>query len=1187
MKPLLTLLACLAATLAALAAPSTLSPLSSKKLSNVVAYRLTRENGLTDNNIRYIEQRADGQLLLMGLHAAYSYDGYTFRRLPEADFLLLKERSQQHHSLEHTGTDNLGNPVAIEGTDLLYTDRKSGQQLRLTIIDHQWAKLTSNLKCRVVTDRKGLVWIALNGFGLYVYEPATGSLRHITKDDGSQLIDTNYLVYMMLDRDDNIWISEEHYGLVCLKTTEQHYELIRPGGAGQGERSNEIRMMRRIADGSIVVANNAGLIMTADGLLQHLSPLPATGENFIAAATDTLGLLWLGSRVDGILAGSKRLAKGRIDCILRDRHGRMWACGPQIGVVCFLSDNRQQRVMQELGEIHPHTMLEDHRGDIWIGANEGLLVFSPDELLRRPQAWQRACEDDVRTIFEDSRHTLWAGTTTHGLLTADNSKRRATAFSRIDSHEGLASDGVQLIIEDVQGNICIGTTDGFTLYTPSTKRLYSQYFQGEIRRNYYEENSAVRLDDGRVAVGTLDGIVVLDASQPAASPAVPHSPVLTALHVNGAALADSLLADGLSLDHGQNSLTFYFSSFNYTNRQQTDYTCLLEGYDKQWSAATKLNFAAYKNLPPGHYTLHVRCRDTEGGWSQTDYTFAVTIRPPLWATWWAYLIYTILAVIAGYTLYRHLRYLFRLRQSIAVEKQVTEYKLKFFTNISHEFRTPLTLIQGSMDKLRQLPETPASARQPLSNMQRNVDRMLRLINQLLEFRRMQNNKLSLSLEETDVVSFCYNIGQSFHDTAERQHIAFSFVPTVKSYVTYIDRGFIDKAVYNLLSNAFKYTPRGGSITLRVAPEGERLLLQVTDTGVGVPEEQRELIFNRFARGQNSRDSLGIGLDLTAELIRTHHGTIRCDANPAGGSIFTITLPTDSTVYQPHDFLADHAVQQQGQTQERQGFTETVAAPVGEPMNDHRVLVAEDDTDIANYLQQELGRYFTVETAADGQQAWQRLNEDEGAWHLLITDVMMPGMNGYELLRRLRQSDRLKQLPVVMLTALDGEEQQVRGLHAGADAYLTKPFSLQLLLLQCRNLLQRTGHRAADTKQKRQAAPDIVMEEQDHKFIAQLSMWVDSHLSASDLSVDKFAADMDYGRTTFYTKLKKLTGQTPNEYIKERRLLRAAELLSDDRITVSEVAYQVGMGTPQYLSSCFKKRFGVTPSQFQKGQRVAE
>ena len=257
------------------------------------------------------------------------------------------------------------------------------------------------------------------------------------------------------------------------------------------------------------------------------------------------------------------------------------------------------------------------------------------------------------------------------------------------------------------------------------------------------------------------------------------------------------------------------------------------------------------------------------------------------------------------------------------------------------------------------------------------------------------------------------------------------------------------------------------------------------------------------------------------------------------------------------------------------------------MNDHRVLVAEDDTDIANYLQQELGRYFTVETAADGQQAWQRLNEDEGAWHLLITDEMMPGMNGYELMRRHRQSDRLKQLPVVMLTALDGEEQQVRGLHAGADAYLTKPFSLQLLLLQCRNLLQRTGHRAADTKQKRQAAPDIVMEEQDHKFIAQLSMWVDSHLSASDLSVDKFAADMDYGRTTFYTKLKKLTGQTPNEYIKERRLLRAAELLSDDRITVSEVAYQVGMGTPQYLSSCFKKRFGVTPSQFQKGQRVAE
>ena len=875
---------------------------------------------------------------------------------------------------------------------------------------------------------------------------------------------------------------------------------------------------------------------------------------------------------------------------------------------------REQTFLDSVANLQPRMLIEDHRGDIWVATEQGL--FALTEKGEPTPSAVPVVRTPLRCLFEDSRHTLWLGTLTNGVLRADNSKDRPwPEFQRLCRADGLAGDAIQMIAEDGQGRICIATKTGCSVCDAGTGRIRSLYITDNPLRNYYEENSWALLADGRLALGTLDGIVVLQNDSAAATEGT-HTACVTSLYVNGE--ERPLPAGGWEGAHTENTLTLHASTFNYPALLQTDYAFFLEGYDRDWSEPSPLSQTSYKQLSPGHYTLHVKAREAGGDWGQ-ECVVAITIRPPLWATWWAYLIYMVLAVIIGYTLYRHLRHLNALHQAVAVEKQLTEYKLKFFTNISHEFRTPLTLIQGSMDKLRQLPDTPSSARQPLSSMQRNVDRLLRLINQLLEFRRMQNNKLSLALEETDVVSFVYNICQTFHDTAEQQGIALSFVPAMKSHTMFIDRGFIDKAVYNLLSNAFKYTPRGGSVTVKVRPTpspspregspdspainktnptplpwggaGGGLSISVQDTGVGVPEDMREKIFDRFQRGQIGRDSLGIGLDLTAELIRTHHGTIRCEANPGGGSIFTIALPTDKSVYSERDFLSEKAPHKEDQTDERRGFTEAVREAQVEPMNDHRVLVVEDDAEIQAYLRHELGRYFQVAVASNGEEALQLLESGELSTEraVVVTDVMMPRMNGYELLKRIRQNAATKHLPVIMLTALDAEDQQVRGLEAGADAYIAKPFSLQLLLLQCRNLLQR-GDRMRDAlavappQGGQRLSPEIITEERDHRLLAQLSAWVDSHLASPDLSVDRFAEDMGYGRTTFYGKLKSLTGQTPNEYIKERRLQRAAELLQDDHVTVAEVAYQVGMGTPQYLSTVFKKRFGLTPSQYQKGAR---
>lgn len=1150
----------------------------------IVSFKLSSQQGLPDNSVRYMQQSPTGELLLMMHYAAYSYDGYTFRRLPDGEFERLKEASLQDHSVSKGhDRDNLGNHVAMEPNALVYTDRETGEVIRLNILNPEWGKLTKNLKCRVVTDLEGRIWVSLNGFGLYVYDRRTQRLRHISESDGSGLIDTNNLVYMMLDRDGCVWLAEEHYGLVCLQSVSQSYEVVLPSDpAGKG-RSEEVRMMSRLDDGRIVLANNAGSVMMADGKLEHIVPMSTDGENYISAALDTLGRLWLGSRMNGVCVDGRHYGQGRVDCLLRDRKGRMWACGLKRPVTLMTLDASghytEQSFLMDSVALQTRMMVEDHRGDIWMATERGLYVFNPDELTGNPDAFTQVCDEPIRCLMEDSRHTLWAGTLVSGVLSGDNAVRRATAFTRMNRSDGLAGDAVQIIAEDGSHNVCIATQTGCSVYCPGTGLLRTLYITDHQLRNFYEENSRALLDNGLLAMGTLDGIVVLQGDL-AATVSRPHAVRVTSLYVNGEETAAVE-----SLSYNQNTLTFHVSNFNFARLQQTDYTFFLEGYDREWSVPARQNQISYKNLSPGSYTLRVKAREPGSDWGE-EARLSFTISPPLWATWWAYLIYIIVAIIIAYTLYRHLRHLNELHQAVAVEKQLTEYKLKFFTNISHEFRTPLTLIQGSMDKLKQLPDTPASTRQPLSSMQRNVDRMLHLINQLLEFRRMQNNKLSLALEETDVVSFVYNICQTFHDTADQQGISLSFVPSQKSYTMFIDRGFIDKAVYNLLSNAFKYTPKGGSVTVKVTSV-EKLKISVEDTGVGVPEDMREKIFDRFQRGQIGRDSLGIGLDLTAELIRTHHGTIRCEANPAGGSIFTIELPTDKSVYAEQDFLSAKAPHKDEQADERRGFTEAVHEVQVEPMNDHRILVVEDDADIRAFLKHELGRYFQIETANDGEEALALLKEN-GNYSLIITDVMMPRMNGYELLRKVRQIADTRHLPVIMLTALDAEEQQLKGLEAGADAYVVKPFSLQLLLLQCRNLLRR-GDQMKDTyakeeKPSNKVKPDIITEERDRRLLFQLSMWVNSHLASPELSVDKFAEDMGYGRTTFYGKLKALTGQTPNEYIKECRLQRAAELLQDDHVTVAEVAYQVGMGTPQYLSTVFKKRFGVSPSQYQKGSR---
>ena len=536
-----------------------------------------------------------------------------------------------------------------------------------------------------------------------------------------------------------------------------------------------------------------------------------------------------------------------------------------------------------------------------------------------------------------------------------------------------------------------------------------------------------------------------------------------------------------------------------------------------------------------------------------------------------------------------------LRNRIAVEKQLTEYKLVFFTNISHEFRTPLTLIQGALEKIQRRGKIPKEMTDSVKVMEKSTNRLLRLINQLLEFRKMQNNKLALSLEQTDVVAFLYEIFLSFNDAAESQRMDFRFLPSKPSYKMYIDKGYVDKITYNLLSNAFKYTPNGGTVcfSVEVNEVSKQLIITVSDTGVGIPKEKQHELFKRFMQSSFSGSSVGVGLHLTHELVNVHKGTITFRENEGGGSIFTVTLPTDTSLYEETDFLvvhnallqkeelsAPHSTEQSGEEEEAELVLPT------EPLNTRKVLIIEDDNDVRALLKEEVGQYFEVETASDGPSGLERARTYDA--DLIICDVLMPGMTGFEVTRKLKNDFDTSHIPIILLTAMSSPESHLNAVESGADSFITKPFSLKLLLTRAFKLIeQREKLREKFSHDPNMMRPAICTSDKDKEFADKLQRIMEQQIGNAEFTIDEFASMMGLGRTIFYRKTRGVTGYAPNEYIRIVRMKKAAELLRENRYKVAEVSYQVGINDPFYFSKCFKRQFGVSPSAYVRGREEGE
>lgn len=1179
-------------------------------------YKHTEANNtrlLNNNHINGLYDTGDGRIVVSqqgGQLAVYDVRHRQFVDMSQSEKTKLYNRCRRlkvekrliipyRRIIENGGSvinDNLGNVVIIDNTGFIWhIDRKTGETSKIRVFDEALFPLISSKKYKVMTsEKKGLIWVSTNGCGITVYDRRKHSEQHIRQQSG--IISTDYIVDMCMDRDDNIWVADEFQGVVYLTTAQNNSEVRLLNPQAKGLRGNQVYIMYRLADSTILVANTQGDVYKADDNL-NLQPTPVYQRLDVhAICQDKAGQVWVGTRQRGLMTGDRQwyrheknnvssVSADNINYLLSDSKGRIWiACEDSHLDLAIRQPNGKYAFRHFFDrKFSARVMYQDRRGIIWVGTKNGLFCFNPDQLQHDKTAYKHPLTgaelnySDVSCIFEDSRGVLWVGTLGSGVYSADNRPGKVQGIFARQTAVGLISHEVQAIVEDHEGNMWFATKNGLTKFNPKDKKVRQYYDESNLMRNYYAENCAHLLKNGRLAFGTNSGIVIYSSeSTPTPTLSRPRLSITDVL-VNG---NEKDFQEKLLLNYNENSLIVRFSAFNYRDIAATRYSYMLEGYDKEWSEPSGYSFAQYHRLPPGRYVLHVKVYGS--GQPDKELTLNIVIRHPWWATWWAYLVYFIVVIAVGYVVYRQLRTIYDLRRRISIEKELTEYKLMFFTNISHEFRTPLTIIRAAIERIRSIREIPADLRQPVSNMGRSTDRMLRLINQLLEFRKMQAGKLSLSLEDIDIIGFVRNIYQNFSDLAENKQINYSFTSNVKAYEIPIDRQHIDKVVYNLLSNAFKYTPTKGNINVSVRVDEGHVTISVQDTGVGIPKEKQPELFQRFMQSTFASDSIGIGLHLTKALVEVHHGNIHFEENKPQGSVFIVELPAERSVYKDSDFLKKSELKPVATNQSAPVYQELA----GEPMNNRTILVVEDDSDIVTMLKQTLGRFFHVSVAMDGAAALDMLNQ-ENKPDLIVSDVMMPVMDGYELTRRVRSNPATQTIPIVLLTALTNEEKRLKGIEHGADAYLTKPFETKLLISTCRQIIGQRDllrRQAVDNQEGTTIAPpEIIVEERDKHLLNMMNAWLYDHISDPTLSVDQVAEAMGYRRSFFFKKVKALTGQTPADYIKTLRMNRAAELLRSETITVAEVCYQVGISDPHYFTKVFKQKFGISPKRYQQGK----
>jgi hypothetical protein len=717
----------------------------------------------------------------------------------------------------------------------------------------------------------------------------------------------------------------------------------------------------------------------------------------------------------------------------------------------------------------------------------------------------------------------------------------------------------------------------------------------------FNQRSIKTLHNGIIAIGGLYGVNVFAPDH------IRYNKMLPNVMFTGLSLFDEAVKVGQSyggrvlikkelndvenveFDYKQNIFSVSFASDNYNLPEKTQYMYKLEGFNNDWlTLPVGVHNVTFTNLAPGKYVLRVKAINSDGYVGIKEATLGIVVNPPFWMSWWAYLLYAaglvVVLFLARYRMLKREREKFHLQQienEVAKNEEINNMKFRFFTNVSHELRTPLTLIISPLEgMLKETTDELQSTR--LQLMYRNAQRLLHLVNQLLDFRKGEMSTHQLSLSEGDIISYVHSVCNSFLLMADKKHIQFSFFSGIDTFSMAFDADKVGKIVMNLLSNAFKFTPEGGRVTVmieHVTGTPDTLEIKIADTGIGISDVDKEHIFDRFYqadhKGVEETTGNGIGLSLVRDFVTLHEGEVKVFDNIGTGSVFVIQFPVKHVETQVQ--LPEETGMSVGDEEDRE-MKEEVREETGRkdfPL----LLVVDDNEDFRIFMRYSLELQYRVKLAVNGNEAWEMMQEELP--DLVISDVMMPQMDGNELCRLIKQDKRIAHIPVILLTARQNTEAKLEGLQTGADDYVTKPFNMTILVLRIRKLIELSRYHRVTQGMIDPAPSEIVITSLDEKLIEKAIKYVEDNMSRTELSVEELSRELGMSRVHLYKKLLQITGKTPIEFIRVIRLKRAAQLLRESQLHVSEVAFEVGFNNPKYFSRYFKDEFGVLPSVYQE------
>jgi len=1099
------------------------------------------------------------------------------------------------------------------------------------------SKLNTNLVSKIIQDGNGLIWVSTDHGGINLIDKKGNlSISYLLNDPKDpRSISQNSITAMYKDDNGIIWLGTYKQGVNYLNSNI----VLFPHYRHQESNTKSLPyddVNRFVEDklGNIWIGTNGGGLIYFDRknntFKQYLHD-PANKNSLssnviVSLCIDHEGILWIGTYFGGLnrfdgktfiqyrhnANDSSSLADDNVWELFEDAEMNLWIGTLGAGLDIFnRKTNSFEHYKNKNATVGPvpltyvSSFLQDRKGNLWIGTVFGVTVFQKNKTTpvyyQHTDAKNSLSSNTVVCLLEDSKGGIWIGTR-EGLNLFDETTGTFKVFTTAD---GLPNNIILNVLEDDHHTLWLSTANGLCRVIPKGTGAGTSLFvvnydeMNNLQSREFNDNAALKTRKGEMIFGGPSGFNIINPDNIKKS--VDHPKIVfTGLQilnnnvepgelVNNRILLQQSLSrlQGISLKYKENVFSIEFASLDFSHSSRDKYAYKMEGFNSDW-LYTDGNHrrATYTNLDPAHYSFKVKILKGDGSWSE-EKVLRINIEPPFWRTPLAYIIYAVVAIALLLIARRivldriHMRYeVYQQRREAERAHALERLKTKFFTNVSHEFRTPLTLIISPLDRIIKQTDDDEQKKQ-LNLVQRNAKRLLGLVNQLLDFRKMEVQEIKLHPAIGDIIGFSKDISHSFMDIAEKKNIRFSFSSNVDSLEIYFDKDKIEKILFNLLSNAFKYTHDNGVVSVNMLysePANNEndgtLAIEVKDTGIGIPADKHEKIFERFFQTDVPESMVnqgtGIGLAITKEFVRLHNGIVTVKSEPDQGTCFTVLLPAKK-VFDPSTRTVSIPIQEEDAEQ-------LLAEESPKSSKKKMILVVEDNEDLRFYLKDNLKALYHVEEATNGKEGWEKiklLNPD-----LVVSDIMMPLMDGIELARKIKGETLTAHIPVILLTAMGSEEKQLEGLKVGVNDYITKPFTFEILASRIRNLMAQQKLLQKRFQKQIEVNPgEVTITPVDEKFLKQALEVVEKNLDKPEFSVEDFSRDMYMNRVTLYRKVLSITGKTPVEFIRSIRMKRAAQLLEKSGMSVTEIAYEVGFNNPKIFTKSFKEEFKVLPSQY--------